>query len=261
VPVYRGAFRVVQADVVLEDIRRQVAAGAGHITFGDPDFFNGPAHAMRIVEALHREWPALTYDVTIKIEHLLKHRDLLPQLRDTGCAFVTSAVESLDDAVLEKLVKGHTRADFLEALRLMRGADLPLSPTFIAFTPWTTAESYRDFLRDIAVLALAEQVAPIQLAIRLLIPEGSLLLDLPEVRSMVGAFDERALCYPWRNPDPPMDTLCLRIHESIKRSERAGKPRAEIFREIWDLASAGDYPDAPMVARVTIPYLTEPWYC
>ena len=120
VPVYRGLFRIVQADVVLEDIRRQVAAGAEHITFGDPDFFNGPGHAIPIVEALHREWPWLTYDVTIKVEHLLKHRDLLPVLKRTSCAFVTSAVESLDDAVLVKLAKGHTRADFLEALALMR---------------------------------------------------------------------------------------------------------------------------------------------
>ena len=92
-----SAARIVQPDVVIEDIRHQVAAGAEHITFGDPDFFNGPGHALPIVEALHREWPALTYDVTIKVEHLLKHRDLLPVLKATGCLFVTSAVESLDD--------------------------------------------------------------------------------------------------------------------------------------------------------------------
>src|SRR5581483_10652004 len=70
VPVYNGTFRVVQADVVLADIRQQVQAGAEHITFGDPDFFNGPAHGMRIAETLHREWPGFTYDATIKIEHL-----------------------------------------------------------------------------------------------------------------------------------------------------------------------------------------------
>ena len=46
-----------------------------------PDFFNGPTHAMRIVEALHAAHPAVTYDVTIKVEHLLQHRDLLPRLR------------------------------------------------------------------------------------------------------------------------------------------------------------------------------------
>src|SRR5262249_49465014 len=130
VPVYRGQFRVVQAEVVLEDIRRQIAAGARHITFGDPGFFNGAGHAIRVVEAFHREWPDATYDATIKVEHLLRHRDLLGRLRATGCAFVTSAVESLNDAVLARLAKGHTRADFLEALRLTRSAGLPLAPTF-----------------------------------------------------------------------------------------------------------------------------------
>ena len=47
VPVYQGQFRVVQREVVLADIRQQIAAGARHVTFGDPDFFNGPAHAMQ----------------------------------------------------------------------------------------------------------------------------------------------------------------------------------------------------------------------
>ena len=100
VPVYQGQFRVIQRDVVLDDIRQQIARGASHVTFGDPDFFNGPTHAMRIVERLHAEFPQVTYDATIKIEHLLKHRDLLRPLRETGCLFVTTAVESLDDAVL-----------------------------------------------------------------------------------------------------------------------------------------------------------------
>jgi radical SAM superfamily enzyme YgiQ (UPF0313 family) len=262
VPVYKGLFRVVQPEVVLEDVRRQVAAGAEHITFGDPDFFNGPGHAIPIVQALHREWPNLTYDVTIKVEHLLKHRDLLPLLKSTGCLFVTSAVESLDDIVLERLAKGHTRAGFEEALWLMRAAGLALAPTFIPFTPWTTRESYREFLRALVDLELADQVAPIQLAIRLLIPEGSLLLDLPEVRAMIQPFDFRGLCYPWRNTDPAVDALCSSIQEIIKREERKHAPRLAIDRKIWDLAEAGDWPvEEPMLARATIPYLTEPWYC
>ena len=138
VPVYNGHFRVVQPEVVLEDIRRQVAGGAQHITFGDPDFFNGPRHAIEIVTAIHREHPRLSYDVTIKIEHLLKHSALLPTLRDTGCLFVTSAVESVDDAILTRLDKGHTRADFIQVVRNFRAIGLALSPTFVAFTPWTT---------------------------------------------------------------------------------------------------------------------------
>ena len=58
----------------------------------------------------------MTYDVTIKIEHLLRHAELLPRLRDTGCAFVTTAVESVDDDVLAKLEKGHTRDGFRAAV-------------------------------------------------------------------------------------------------------------------------------------------------
>jgi radical SAM superfamily enzyme YgiQ (UPF0313 family) len=261
VPVYQGTFRVVQADVVIEDIRRQVAAGAQHVTFGDPDFFNGPSHAMRIVETLHEEWPSLTYDATIKVEHLLNHRELLPRLRETGCAFVTSAVESLDDAVLDRFAKGHTRVDFLEALELMRAIGLPMSPTFIPFTPWTTVESYRGFLRALAELGLADQVAPVQLAIRLLLPEGSLLLELPEVRGMIEPFDPRGLCYPWRHVDPAVDELQHAVQDTIKREDRRKSPRAEIFRKVFDLAGAGQWPDVPLADRATIPYLTEPWYC
>jgi radical SAM superfamily enzyme YgiQ (UPF0313 family) len=98
VPVYNGRFRIVQRDVVLQDIRQQVEAGAEHITFGDPDFFNGPGHAIPLVQALHREYPDLTYDVTIKVEHLLRYSEHLPILRDTGCNLITSAVEPVDDA-------------------------------------------------------------------------------------------------------------------------------------------------------------------
>jgi radical SAM superfamily enzyme YgiQ (UPF0313 family) len=261
VPVYRGRFRIVQPEIVLEDIRRQIAAGAAHITFGDPDFFNGPGHAIPIVEALHQEWPWLSYDVTIKVSHLLKHRDLLAILKRTNCAFVTSAIESLDDAVLAKLDKGHTRADFLATLALTRDIGLPLAPTFIPFHPWTTIESYRAFLRTLAELDLSTQITPIQLAIRLLIPEGSLLLELPEIRKLVGLFDPRALYYPWHNPDPALDALCAEIQETIKREEKRRTPRAEIFRQIWDLARTGEFPDLPLASRATIPYLTEPWYC
>jgi hypothetical protein len=261
VPVYNGVFRIVQQDVVLADIRQQVAAGAEHITFGDPDFFNGPGHATAVVEALHRDFPALTYDVTIKVEHLLKQRGLLPALRRTGCLFVTSAVESLDDAVLDRLDKGHTRAHFFELVRLMREHGLTLSPTFLAFTPWTTRASYRDLLAAIADLELIPNVAPIQLAIRLLIPSGSRLMELEEIRRMVGPFDPLALSYRWRHEDPSMDRLCADLHALIQREEKAGSSRPQMFAKIWEAASGKPLPDYHLTARAAIPYLNEPWYC
>ena len=267
VPVYNGVFRIVDREVVLEDIRQQVAMGGQHITFGDPDFFNGIGHAMMLVEALHRKFPQVTYDVTIKIEHLLKHKEYLPKLRDTGCLFVTSAVESVDDEVLRRLDKGHTRVDFLEVHRLFRELGLVLQPTLVPFTAWTTLDGYLDLLRVLRENDLIENVAPIQLAIRLLIPAGSRLLELEDVRHLVGPFDPSALVYPWRNPDQRVDALCEEIEEIVASSEKRKLPRRAIFERIWKAAhEAGgvqaEFAAQPLLAsRAAIPYLNEPWYC
>lgn len=255
VPVYNGVFRVVQRDVVLADIRQQVAAGVSHITFGDPDFWNGPTHATRILEAMHAEFPQLTFDATIKIEHLLQHRELLPVLRDTGCLFVTSAVESLDDEVLAKLDKGHTRADFLVVVEEFRRLGLNLSPTFIAFHPWTTLAGYRDFLQTLVTLDLVENVAPVQLALRLLIPQGSRMLELPEVRLLATRFDPTALTWRWTHPDAEVERLSHTVFKAVSEE----RPRAEAFALVWDLVCEREMP--VLVSRATIPYLTEPWYC
>lgn len=267
VPVYGGHFRVVQPAIVLEDIRGQVAAGAQHITFGDPDFFNGPGHAIPLVQALHAEFPALTYDVTIKIEHLLRHAALLPALRATGCLFVTSAVEAADDAILARFAKRHTRADFVRAAGLLREVGLALNPTFVTFTPWTTRQTYIELLELIAELGLIEHVAPIQYAIRLLIPAQSRLLELADVRALVQPFDQAALVYPWAHPDPSIDTLYRQVLRAVKVRRNT---RHEHFAEVWRLAQAtlGAPPNERMqreLARRTdwrpIPHMSEPWYC
>src|SRR5580765_1933228 len=263
VPVYNGRFHAIPVDAVLEDIRTQVHAGAQHISFGDPDFLNGPTHARRIVERLARKFPGVTYDATIKIEHLLTHASMLPVLADTGCLFITSAVESTDDAVLQHLAKGHTRADFVKAVQLCRDAGVTLSPTFVAFTPWTTLEGYDELLRTIDDLDLTEQVAPIQLAIRLLITNGSPLLELPDIQAVVTEFDPASLTWPWRHPDSRVDTLQQQVMARVGNNPRA--PRGEMFEAIWNL-SAG----TPSIEAITrprrvpqrpVPILSENWYC
>src|SRR5207249_10127565 len=104
------------------------------ISFGDPDFLNGPGHAVKLVRALHQEFPDVSYDFTAKIEHVLEQRRLFPEFGATGCAFVVSAVESLSDTVLAQLDKGHTKADVLAALGILRDAGIPLRPSFVPFT-------------------------------------------------------------------------------------------------------------------------------
>jgi len=267
VPVYNGVFRIVDREVVMADIRQQVAAGARHITLGDPDFFNGIGHAIPLVEELHREFPGVTYDVTIQVEHLLKHSDCLATLRDTGCLFVTSAVESVDDAVLERLAKNHTRADFLRVVAMFREMGLTLQPTFVPFTPWTTLEGYCDLLEVLREEELVENVAPIQLAIRLLIPAGSRLLELDQIRRGVGDFDEAGLVYPWKHSDPRVDRLCEQIQGIVHAGEQMKRSRAQIFERIEDGAfavSGGGITRSalPVLASwAAVPYLNEPWYC
>jgi radical SAM superfamily enzyme YgiQ (UPF0313 family) len=264
VPVYRGQFRVVQADVVLADVSAQVAAGARHITFGDPDFFNGPAHAMRVVDGLHAAHPGVTYDVTIKVEHLLAHRDLLPRLVATGCAFVVSAIESIDDTVLTILDKGHTRTDFVEAVRLCRAAGVTLVPTFVAFHPWLTLTDYCELLETIEALDLVDSVAPIQLAIRLLVPKGSRMLEVSDLRPHLGPFDSSTLTYRWIHPDPRVDALQREVAAIV--GARINADRRSVFEEISILAHeraglARRVSSRPIRARATVPYLNEPWYC
>jgi radical SAM superfamily enzyme YgiQ (UPF0313 family) len=264
VPVYHGTFRAVPVDIVLDDIRAQVDAGAEHISFGDPDFFNGPTHARRIVERLHARFPSLTYDVTIKIEHLLAHATLLPLLRDTGCLFVTSAVESVDDDVLATLLKGHTRDDFERAVGVCRHVGLTLAPTFVSFTPWTTLGGYLDLLATIERLDLVSEVAPIQLAIRLLVSAESALLELPAIRDLVQPFDPASLTWPWRHADERVDALQQEVMELV--SAGAHLRREQVFDAIASLARerAGVCDGTGTRIRTNpraVPYMSEPWYC
>ncbi|HEY5791458.1 MAG TPA: radical SAM protein, partial [Gammaproteobacteria bacterium] len=265
VPVYDGRFRIVPEEVVLADVAQQVAAGAQHVSFGDPDFWNGTRHALRVVHALHAAHPRLSYDCTIKVEHLVRRPELLAELAATGCLWITSAVESFDDAVLERLAKGHTRADFERALATVRGHGIALAPTFVPFTPWTTLQGYVGLLAGLLELGLVNSVPPVQLSIRLLIPGGSRLLELDEVRALVGPFDRALLGHPWQHDDPRVDALQREVARIAAAGEAAGEGRPQIFSRVWEAAHAAlgqaaaglDGADFGAV----IPALNEPWYC
>ena len=263
VPVYDGKFRAIPVDVVIDDIRQQVAAGAAHISFGDPDFLNGPTHAMRIAHALHAAFPDVTFDATIKVQHILEHSALLPELRRLGCEFITSAVEAVDDQILRHLAKNHTASDFDRAVALTRAAGIALAPTFVAFTPWTTLEGYIAMLERILALGLVEAVPPVQLSIRLLVPRGSRLFELPGFADKVLPFDPKLLGYPWRHEDPRVD----RLQQDVQRivSEADSKPaRRAVFAAIWQAAhkaASRVVPPIGQTAGKAIPRLSEPWYC
>lgn len=265
VPVYQGKFRVVPVATVIADIAQQVALGAAHVSFGDPDFLNGPTHALKIAEALHAQFPDLSWDATIKVEHLLDHAELLPRLKQCGLLFIVTAVESVDDAILDKLAKGHSHADFETALAQCRALGIALAPTFVPFTPWTTLAGYRELLATLLKLQLVEAVPPVQLAIRLLVPQGSYLLQLADFAARVGAFDEAMLGYPWQADDPRVDALQADIMAWVMDAEKAALPRAEVFAGIWARTHAALGEPAPTLDPAQfgapIPHHSEPWYC
>jgi hypothetical protein len=264
-PVYGGRFFVVDAATVLDDIAAQVERGAAHITFGDPDFFNGPRHGMAIARELHRRWPALTFDVTIKISHLIEYRGYLAELATLGCAFVVSAVEALDDGVLARLAKNHTREDFEHALALTRTAGLVMRPTFVPFTPWTTLDQIADLVDFVAHEELIDCVDPVQLSIRLLVPPGSLLLG-PDTRGDFGELDPAALSYTWTHRDPRVDQLQQQIAAiAADAADRklAGDAVFAQIRAVVHTACGRTVPIAPPARPPgpPSPRLSEAWFC
>ncbi|TMD95328.1 MAG: radical SAM protein [Chloroflexi bacterium] len=267
-PIYHGRFFAVPVEIVLADIRTQVRQGVGHITFGDPDFFNGPGHAMRITRALHQEFPGITFDATIKIEHLLKHRHLLPELKSLGCAFIVSAVESLNDNVLRHLDKGHTSADVAEAIELMAQMGIPLRPSLMPFSPWETLESYITLLNFFEERRLIEQIDPVHFSIRLLVPPGSALLETVDSPQWLGELDSAAFTYRWRHSDSRMDALYEKVAALVERAERAKASPIETFFHIKAMALAISGKDVDVVEAVqeygsprVLPHLTESWFC
>ena len=268
-PVYHGRVFAVPIEVVMADVRSQVARGTAHVTFGDPDFLNAPTHALRAARALHAEFPSVTFDFTAKIEHVLEHRGLFPELVSLGALFMVSAVESLSDMVLANLAKGHTRADVFEALRIVRAAGLPLRPSLVAFTPWTTLDDYLDVLDVVEREDLVDHVDPVQFAIRLLVPPGSLLLDSDAIRPHLGDFDPAAFGYRWAHPDPRMDRLHAAVSERVGHATRSGEDARVTFGAVRALAlkAAGRAGEASAGAadaaarRRRVPRLTEPWFC
>lgn len=267
-PVYGGRFFAVATESVTDDIRQQVEAGAAHITFGDPDFLNGPTHALRVARALHREFPEVTFDFTAKIEHLLRHRRLLPELAGLGCLFVVSAAESLSDTVLAHLDKGHTRADIVEALRLLREAGIEPRPTWLPFTPWTTLADYREMLDFVEAEDLVDHVDPVQYTLRLLVPPGSLLADSPAMRPHLGPLAARDFAHRWEHPDPRMETLQAEVTAAVTASAERSEDALTAFNRVRALADAASgLAIRPPVAQGRPgggrkpPRLTEPWFC
>ncbi len=255
-PIYAGRLRLNGMRTVLADIDQQVAMGAEHITFGDPDFLNAPELAMQLLRRAAGAHPRITFDATIKVEHLLEHRDLLPEMARLGLTFITSAFESVDDRLLDILDKGHSAADLDLALQLTEQAGIALRPTWLPFTPWTSAERYLDLLEFIETRQLVDRTAPVQLGLRLLVPDGSPLVEpIRDAGAMVG-YDADGLTWNWRHDDPRMDDLQAELADLAERRASFAQIKHAACRAL----GRQPWPDAP-APHIHRPGLTEDWFC
>ena len=255
-PIYAGRLRLNGAETVLADIDQQLDAGAEHITFGAPDFLNAPELAMTLLRATSAKHPDVSFDATIKVEHLIEHQRLLPEMADLGVTFITSAFESVDDRLLDILDKGHTASDLDRSLELTEQVGIALRPTWLPFTPWTTGQHFLDLLRFVETHQLVDLTPPVQLGLRLLAPSDSPLVEpMREMDSLV-AYDADGLTWNWRHQDPRMDALQAEIAALAER--RASF--AEIKRAACRALDQEPWPDvtAPHLHR---PGLTEDWFC
>ena len=257
--VYDGRVRVADEDAVLADIDQLVLAGAQHINFGDPDFLNAPRHALRVVRALHAHHPDVTFDCTTKVEHVLEHRSLFGELRASGCVFVVSAFESVNNEILEHLDKGHTAADAALAVRILRDHQIDVRPSFLPFTPWTARDDVVQLLDFVADHDLVASVDPVQYTIRLLLPVDSLLLALPDLAPHLGSWDAARLTYPWTSADPSMDDLQRELASLVESSIERGDAITETYAAVR--AAVGARPVALGQVVTDRPHLTESWFC
>src|SRR5215203_4786677 len=269
-PVYDGRIRIVGTDTVLGDITSLVELGARHITFGDPDFLNGRRHSLRVVQEMHERFPDLTFDCTTKVEHILRDAELWPALAEAGCLFVVSALESVNGEILQRLDKGHTTEEAARAIALLREQGIEVRPSWMPFTPWTTPGDVVEMLDFVAEHDLVGNVDPVQYTIRLLLPEGSLLLEHPDMRPHLRGYDAERLSYKWTPIDPDSDRLQAGLAALNQQSAAGAEPIPETFAKVRAAAlqAAGRSPspagrDKPILAGSTEgrPRLTEPWFC
>lgn len=265
VPVaYNGRIRIVGRDVIMADIDRLVAAGARHITFGDPDFLNGVKHSLEVTRELHRHFPEITFDCTTKVEHILEHREVWPELAANGCLFVISAFESVNPEILRHLDKGHSAAEEAEVVALLREQGIEIRPSWLPFTPWATPLDILEIMDFVIANRMVGNVDPVQYTIRLLVPKGSLLLDHPEIQPYLDGYDEKRLTYDWSAADPALDLLQAGFARIVEEDVESGADDVSTFRRLYRAAAAaaGRSTEPADLGEVEKrPRLTEAWFC
>jgi hypothetical protein len=260
--VYDGRMRIVPRSQVLADISNLVSAGARHVTFADPDFLNAPAHSLAILERAHADHPEITFDATVKVQHILEQRDIWPKLAGMNLIFVVSAFESVDPRTLEILDKGHTVEGMAAAIDIMRSTGIHVRPTWLPFLPWTTTGDVAGIFEFVERHELAGCVDPVQMSIRLLIPKGSLLESHPAVVPHLRRYDSTNLTWAWDFAHPETADLHKDLEAIAAGASDCGQDAVMTLNEMSEAVSrVHGRPLRPFEDGAVVPRLSESWFC
>lgn len=263
VPIeFKGMFKTFGTEKIITDVTNQVEEGAKHISFNDPDFFNGPKHALKILQLLNEKHPSITYDSTIKVEHILKYPDYFQELKNLNMLFVISAFETTNDHVLNILQKNHSFNDLNKAVELSLENNIDIRPTWMPFSPWTEQNDLISIIKLIENYKLRETVDPIQLTIKLLVPKNSLILKRPEMKEYLLDYDPASFSYAWKYKFPNIDNIQNELFTYVLQHESENEYTQYLgLVDILESHTNETLLNSEKYSQRIVPKLSETWFC
>ena len=263
VPIsFNGTFKTYSLEKIISDVENQVNQGAKHISFNDPDFFNGPIHALKILESLNKKFPTITYDSTIKVEHIIKYKKYFKELSSLNMVFVISAFETTNDLFLSILEKNHTSNDLNTSIEISQDFGIDVRPTWMPFSPWTELNDLSNIVNLIEKYKLRETVDPIQLTIKLLIPKHSLIIKKPEINKYLGNYEKNSLSFKWEYENNDVEKLQSSLFDFILHNSELDEHK----QYLGMVNIIEKFTDTELLKNSTydfknVPKLSETWFC
>ena len=189
--------------------------GARHVTYGDPDFFNGVHHALRVVRAVHERFPDLTFDCTVKVEHILAHAGRVGGARGLRLHLrrVRVRVGQRRDARAAR--QGPHRGRSGASGRAPQRATASRSVRHgCRSRPWATLDDVRAILEFVADARARRQRGPGAVHDPPARPGG--LAAARATSTTSGPWDPARLTYPWTSPLDPLQTRFAALVEGCR---------------------------------------------
>ncbi len=114
--------------------------GKKNFIFGDADFLFNRERTAGFIRSLKERGLKIKYTIMTRAQNVIKHRDLLSELRDSGLVMLGIGAESYSEDVLKSLRKGQRACEVLEACKLVHEAKIPLLRLYMI---WGTNEEKR----------------------------------------------------------------------------------------------------------------------